>query len=268
MSGDSIVGLIGHPVSHSIGQIVYNRIFQDLGMDSVYLAMDVHRDILPLFMIRSGFLRAFNVTIPHKVSVIPFLDSMDPIATETHSVNLVVRIDGAMKGYNTDYFGIEYALKAKGIDVRGKRAVVAGSGGIARTAIRYLLDHGAGGIDVLTRDVRRAQENLAFSGINICDHINSEYDMYINCTPIGTFGEGDPFSTVRFESDSIGIDLVYNPMRTPFLMRMENAGGKIVSGIDIFIGQGLRTLELVFGISPEEMFRKYALEALDEIRKI
>ncbi|MCY0851317.1 MAG: shikimate dehydrogenase [Thermoplasma acidophilum] len=267
MNGNSIIGLIGNPVSHSIGQILYNRIFQDMGIDAFYLAMDVHMNVLPAFLKNSFFLKAFNVTIPHKVSIIPFLDDLDEIASQTRSVNLVIREQSRMKGYNTDYYGLDYALSFNQVEIEEKRIVIAGSGGIARTVIRYMLDHGAHRVDVLTRNAQNARRNLDIPGIGLHENIDEDYDIYVNCTPLGTLGDGDPFSTVDFRSGRTGIDLVYNPPDTPFLKRMRNAGGRTVSGLDVFIGQGLRTLELVFGIRPDSIFREYAVEALNEIRK-
>jgi len=267
MNGNSIVGLIGHPVSHSIGQILYNRIFRDMGIGAFYLAMDVHPDVLPAFLKNSLFIKAFNVTIPHKVSIIPFLDEMDEIASKTRSVNLVIREQGRMKGYNTDYYGLDYAISSNHIEVGWKRVVIAGSGGIARTVIRYMTDHGAHAVDVLTRNAQNARRNLGIYDIDLHEDIDGDYDIYVNCTPLGTLGDGDPFPAVDFRSSHTGIDLVYNPPDTPFLKRMRDAGARSVSGLDIFIGQGLRTLELVFGIRPDRIFREYALEALNEIRR-
>ncbi|WP_297217904.1 shikimate dehydrogenase [Thermoplasma sp.] len=267
MSGNRITGLIGHPVSHSIGQIVYNRIFRDEDIDAMYLAIDVHDSVLPIFMKSSGFMEAFNVTIPHKVSVIPFLDRLDPIASEIGSVNLVINRDGLKMGYNTDYDGIDYALSKNGASVTGKRVLVSGTGGIARTVIRYLLDHGAREIDIITRNVDRAKNKLDFPGIGILQHTDKDYDIFINCTPLGTFGQGNPFRSFSFRPGTTGIDMVYNPVMTEFLESIRAAGGKAVSGLDVFIGQGLRTLDLVFGIRPERLFRMYSEEALDEIRQ-
>ncbi|BAB60482.1 shikimate 5-dehydrogenase [Thermoplasma volcanium GSS1] len=245
MPPDYVFGLIGHPVSHSIGQIVYNRYFQKKGLNAIYLSIDIFPETLKYFMSYASKMDGFNVTIPHKISIMDYLDQIDWEARSIGSVNLVKTEDGLLKGFNTDYYGIEYMFKKGGVDVSGKSIVVAGSGGIARTVIHYLIKNNAKSVTVKARDVKLAKNKLNAYDVDIKEYANNDYDIYINCTPLGTEAVGDPFPEVQFGKGKIAVDVVYNPPVTPFLKRAGISGSKTLSGLDLYIGQAIKTLDIL-----------------------
>ncbi len=265
MKDETIVtGLIGRPVTHSIGQIVFNRIYAFEGINAVYLAIDVMKGELENFVRKSSFMLAYNVTIPHKVSIINFLDRIDKSASKTGSVNLVY--DGC--GFNTDYSGFGFAMKKNHIDFNGKKTIIAGTGGIFRTVYRYIRDNfPESDITVKSRDPARASRTLngIIEGESIVNESNEKYDILINCTPLGTYPDsGNPFEMKNVADGSIGIDAVYNPPETPFLKMIAGAGGRSINGLDLYAGQAAETFRIIFGRSCKADIYSIALEALHE----
>ena len=135
-----ICGLIGDPVEHTMSPVMHNAAFEKLGLDYAYLPFRVKPEELPQAVSGLKALNAtgFNVTIPHKVAVIPLLDELDPLAEKIGAVNTVVNDNGVLKGYNTDASGFLQALLERRVEPAGKNIVLLGAGGAAR-AIAYIL---------------------------------------------------------------------------------------------------------------------------------
>ncbi len=270
--------LIGHPVEHSVSPQMHNSAFRSLGLNYVYLAFDVVEDALEIAVKGLKALRAvgFNVTIPHKIRVMRLLDELDESAERAGAVNTVVNERGALKGYNTDVYGIERALRRFRLP-SSEQAMIIGAGGAARASIIALLNLGFEKILIANRTLKKAQsladwiKSMGFSA-DACSleegrRRAESCKLIVNATPIGMHPNVNetPLSRDEIPSDSIILDLVYNPPRTKLLEEAEKAGARVVSGIEVLVYQGAESFKLWTGReAPIEVMREAALKALQE----
>ncbi len=230
--------LIGKRLDYSYSKIVHNK----LGYD--YDLTEVKEEDLASF-IRSGKYRAFNVTIPYKKAVIPFLDEISPEAKVLGVVNLVVREGGKLKGYNMDIRGLEYALKKTGVSLAGKKVLILGSGNTSETAEYLAKENGAGAIVKISRS---GEDNYQ----NIARHKDAAY--IINTTPVGTFpGNEDCLIDLSMFPALEGVqEVIYNPFKTRLVLQAEDRGLKVATGLDMLVGQAAYSAEKFHGILPPE----------------
>ena len=160
-----LCGVLGHPVKHSLSPAIHNAAFQHLGLNYVYLAFPVEDVPHAIDGIRAlGNLRGFSVTIPHKVSVMAHLDTIEPTARHIGAVNTIVKSDNTLSGYNTDASGALLALRHAGVDLTGKHVVMIGSGGAARAiAFGLALETPAGRLTILGIEEEERQTLAATS---------------------------------------------------------------------------------------------------------
>lgn len=264
ISPDSkLVGLIGHPVEHSFSPKLHNSIYSMLGINMVYLAFDVAERDLP-YAVRGlqalGFI-GFNVTIPYKEKILPFLDHIDNNAAAIGAVN-TVKIEGdKLIGYNTDGAGFLDSLTRRGIHCANKSIVILGAGGAARAIGIYLAGENPSQIFISNRTFSRA-ENLAldinkFAGRQICQAVSSlpeDVDIIINTTPIGMWPniQGNPIQGYLLKPNTIVCDIVYNPPMTEMLKYAKDIGCTVIGGKDMLIGQGIRAIEIWIGKTIED----------------
>ena len=255
----NIVGLIGHPVEHSFSPPMHNAAFKALEMDYVYTAFDVNPNDLKNAIAGAQALniKGFNVTIPHKIEVMEYLNEIDEVASLIGAVNTIDFKD--LKGYNTDGIG---ALKAIGevTNVKNKNVVIAGAGGASRAISFYLAKYGADKLTILNRNVDKAQK-LADDVLAsvLIDDVSSDYirnmdlddaDILINTTPVGMHPNVDDApiaSAEEMHDDLVVFDAVYNPNETGLLKEAIKAGAKPVYGIKMLLYQGAESFEIWTG---------------------
>jgi shikimate dehydrogenase/3-dehydroquinate dehydratase type I len=263
-----LYGILGHPLGHSLSPLMHNTAFGRLGLDAAYLPFDVDaRGLAPtLAALRAAGLRGANVTIPHKSAVIPLLDGIDAHARSIGAVNTIVSRGGKLRGHNTDVAGFVGALGAAGVRLEGARALVVGAGGAARAAVAGLLENGAA-VTVVNRGRRRAEELAGRLGgariavADICDigPAAERSEIIVNCTPAGMkgFPRTCPVPPRRIARGAAVMDMVYNPARTRLLAEAEKRGARTVSGMEMFIRQGMEAFRLWTGKPfPEKAVRK------------
>ena len=255
----NVVGLIGHPVEHSFSPPMHNAAFNKLNMDYVYTAFDVNPNDLKTAIVGADALniKGFNVTIPHKIEVMKYLNEIDEVAKLIGAVNTIDFKN--LKGYNTDGIG---AIKAIGevTNVKNKNVVIAGAGGASRAISFYLAKYGADHLTILNRNVEKAQK-LANDVLNSelidnveSDSINnmnlSDADILINTTPVGMHPNVDdvPIALAGdMHDDLVVFDAVYNPNETGLLKQAIEAGAKPVYGIKMLLYQGAESFEIWTG---------------------
>ena len=231
-------GLVGFPLSHSFSERWFNDKFRAAGIDAIYNNYPL-RDPSEIRRLASWeALSGFNVTIPHKESVIPFLDTIDNEAAAIGAVNLVTvtgeGTDILLKGFNTDHLGFTGSLQQNGI-MMPSSAIVLGTGGSAR-AVRYGLEKGGCSVTMVSRNPAAGQldwEQLAHHDIESCD-------LIVNCTPVGMYPDTDaevPFPYSRLRAGQTLYDLIYNPAETAFLKRGIEAGCQTINGLDMLLLQ-------------------------------
>jgi shikimate dehydrogenase len=261
-----VLGVIGHPVGHSLSPAMHNSAIEALGLDYVYVPFDVTPDSLrhAISGIRALGIAGVNITVPHKETVIPFLDEVDEDAWQFGSVNTIVNDNGKLTGYSTDGPGFMRSLAEAGFSPAGCKAVVIGAGGAGRAvtfalakagAEVFVLDELAEKSEKLARDVRKATDTDMVHGepgLTTLANRLREADLLVNCTPVGMHPNENctPVQPELLRSELFVYDLVYNPLNTKLLMAAEAAGARTASGIKMLIYQGAISFEKWTGIEP------------------
>jgi shikimate dehydrogenase len=283
ISGKSkVYGIIGDPVEQSISPTVHNAAFKKMGIDSIYVPLLVKSENLPqaIASMKALNLMGLNVTIPHKINVIPLLDKLDAVAQEIGAVNTIVNRNGNLEGYNTDGAGFIKALSINGIAVENKNVIIIGAGGTAR-AISFALAEKGASLTIINRTVTKALELvksfsshhnwklnvLEFNTRNLLSAIK-DADILINATNIG-MGNYQDISLVNatsLKSKMVVCDVIYNPGKTRLLQAAELNGARIVNGMEMFIQQAALSFEKWTGVkAPIEIMREEALNALKTV---
>lgn len=266
-------GVIGNPVEHSLSPSIHNAAFRACGLNYVYLALRVERIAEAVAGMRAlGNAAGFSVTIPHKVSVLPLLDTVDTTARHIGAVNTIVVRDGQLAGHNTDATGAMRALREAGVTLAGTHVVVLGTGGAARAIAFGLAGAGVArltllGIDArertgLAEDVRTKTQVAVEDGPLDDGRLGaalSSASVMIHCTPVGMSPKVQdtcvPAALLR--PTLTVMDIVYNPRETRLLREARAAGCKTIPGLEMFLNQALEQFELWTGqVAPADVMRR------------
>jgi shikimate dehydrogenase len=276
-----ICGLIGDPIEHTMSPAMHNAAYKELGLDYIYLPFRVKPEQLAQAVegLRALNVRGFNVTIPHKVSVIPLLDGLDRLAEKIGAVNTVVNNDGELRGYNTDSAGFLKALLENGIEPEGRRVIVLGAGGASR-AITYVLAEKGACLTVLNRQLELdwAEDiaELIYDDLGVevkvmeLGHLPEALegaDILVNATSVGMSptSEESPVSARLVTPGLVVFDIVYNPMMTRLLREAKAAGARTIGGVDMLAWQGALAFEKWTGqAAPVELMREEAIKMLEK----
>lgn len=256
-------GVFGDPVKHSKSPIMHNRAFRELGLNAAYVAFHVGPGQLKAAVegIRALGFRGVNVTIPHKVEVMDYLDEIDEHAQVIGAVNTIVNDNGRLKGYNTDGIGYVRSLKEEaGFSVNGKRVLMLGAGGAARGVAYALAREGASAMWIANRTLDKAEQLAATiggltdsSGIGYeqISEIRDQVDLIVHNTSVGMHPNVDEviIDTSWFHEGLTVSDLVYNPLETKLLREAKARGAKAHDGLGMFIYQGVYAFEYWTGVS-------------------
>lgn len=257
----NIVGLIGHPVEHSFSPPMHNAAFEELGMDWAYVAFDVDPNNLKSAIdgAKSLNIKGFNVTIPHKINVMDYLDEIDEVASLIGAVNTIDFNN--MKGYNTDGIGAVKAIEEV-TSIKNSNVVVAGAGGASRAISFYIAKYGADSLTILNRNIQKAQDLAGdVEGSDLIDEVGSDSisnissylddaDILIDTTPLGMHPhiDDEPVAIAdNMHEDLTVFDAVYNPNETVLLKEAIKAGAKPVYGIKMLLYQGAESFEIWTG---------------------
>lgn len=274
-----LCAVIGNPIEHSLSPAIHNAAFDHLGLNYVYLAFRVEDVSSAIAGIRGLGIKGISVTIPHKVEVIKYVDEIDEIADRIGSVNTIVNKNSSLKGYTTDGTAAVRSLKENGVDIKGKRILILGSGGAAR-AIAFTLimkekpaSLVIGGviqkeIDKLVQDISDIDsKHLAGFIVNekSLERRVQDADILIQCTPVGMHPKinDTPVPKRLLRSSLTVFDIIYNPLKTRLIRDAEETGCVIVSGIDMFVYQAALQFELwTDRPAPIDIMKKALLENL------
>lgn len=251
-----ITGIIGMPLGHSYSPTLHHNAFEAMDISGMYLKFPTRENEVPLIidLMRDLNINGLNVTIPHKESVIEYLDKIEDSAEDVGAVNVIVNRKGRLIGMNTDVSGIAQAFKAANADVNGKRSLIIGAGGAARACAAFLRSEDAD-IFITNRTMPRAEEVASmFSGqaVGADEAINLEPDVVINCTPLGMKGFPSelPIDPKILRTGQVVMDVIYNPELTPLLIEAESRGCSIISGKEMLIYQAIDAFEAWTGQRP------------------
>lgn len=230
-------GLLGEKLGHSYSPQIHSML-----ADYEYKLFEKSPEELEAFL-KSGEFDGLNVTIPYKKAVMPYCTELSPTAAQIGSVNTIVRrSDGSLYGDNTDAFGFENLIVHNGIEVKGKKALVLGTGGASVTAQAVLKNLGASEVVVISR---RGEDNYE----NIAKHADAE--IIANTTPVGMYPNNGKAAVEleMFPKLSGVLDVVYNPARTALLLQAERLGIPCAGGLYMLVSQAKRSCELFTGKS-------------------
>jgi shikimate dehydrogenase len=254
------LGLLGCPVSHSKSPEMINEACQRLDVPAVYLAYQVEPELLEKTIagLRALGFMGFNVTIPHKIAIIPYLDEIDHTAREIGAVNTVVHQDGRLIGYNTDGIGYLRSLQEEQKIVMEEQTVtILGAGGAARAVSIILAKAGVKEIIIANRTVEKAEELAQVarqwtevSAVPISDSKANiaRSTLLINTTSVGMIPhvEETPIPVDYLHPKLIVSDLVYRPRETKFLEAAQQIGAKTHNGLGMLLHQAAVAVELWF----------------------
>ena len=259
---------------------MHNLAFQEMGLDYLYIPLRVALEQLPQAVagLKALNVAGFNVTIPHKVAIMPLLDGLDPLAEKIGAVNTVVNSNGELRGYNTDAEGFYRVLLEQGFSPQGKNVVLLGAGGAAR-AIAFILAEKGASLTILNRQQELDwAENIARF---ILDDLQKEVkvfelgdiakalpgvDLLVNATSVGMSPAHDisPVPASLLEKVPAVFDIVYNPLKTKLLKEAAAVGAKTITGIDMLAWQGALSFEKWTGkAAPVDLMRREAVKMLE-----
>jgi shikimate dehydrogenase len=262
ISGRALVaGVVGFPVDHSLSPLIHNAWIEAAGLDAVYapFAPLRHRFASLVDGLRGGAVRGLNVTVPFKEEALALASLATDRARRAGAANLLLfDADGAIRADNTDGVGLLAALRrqAPGFDPRAGPAVVLGAGGAARGAVAALADAGAPEVRIVNRTHARAVELAAAIGAPARASLPgeaafAEASLIVNATSLGLGGgEGPAADFSAAASGCVVLDMVYRPLRTPFLGRATAAGLATAHGLEMLIAQAEPSFEAFFGQAP------------------
>ncbi|CAH1202778.1 Shikimate dehydrogenase (NADP(+)) [Paenibacillus plantiphilus] len=272
-----LYSVIGDPIRQSKSPTMMNCAFRETGLNGIYTAFHITSERLADFVagVRAMGIRGVNVTIPHKLDIMPLLDEIDESAQAIGAVNTIVNEDGNLIGYNTDGLGYVRSLKEEAEpELEGKRILIIGAGGATRGIIYALAKEGVGSIVISNRTVERAQvlvdafgshTDIRVIGMDKLKDACGEADIIINTTSLGMYPhvEETPIDTSWLRPDTIASDLIYNPLITRFLEEAKSRGCRIHGGLGMFIYQGAYAFEYWTGVpAPVQAMRSAVLDAL------
>ncbi len=256
--------LIGYPVAHSLSPVMQNTAIQALGLDYQYSLMSIPPGELSsrITELRDTLIAGFNVTIPHKIAVIPLLDALDTTALAVGAVNTVVNTGERLIGYNTDSTASVRALRESYGDLNGCHAVIVGAGGASRAVANGLAPY-ARSIKILTREAPKAdllasqiRGRATVRGDSIGKAVEAIHsaDILVNATPVGMMPNIDasPIPAEALHPDLLVFDLVYNPERTRLITEAETVGARTLGGLSMLVYQGAEAFHLWTGQKASE----------------
>lgn len=272
-----LYAVLGYPVRHSRSPLIQNALFSAYNYNGIYMALELApealgRDIEFLKRHYAGF----NATIPHKEIIMPMLDFIDTKAQWYGAVNTVKCDDGRLLGYNTDGDGFLNALNAEGVSLNGKRVLLTGAGGVARTLAHETVNSG-GELTIAARSLDKAKQladmvekNIPGAAVKVCrlDNIVGSYDVLLQGTPVGMHPntEDMPVSAQISRSIPIIYDTIYNPTETLLMKTAKDAGAKTINGFSMLFYQAAKAHEYWTGhIFDSELLKRVYSEILNRV---
>lgn len=253
--------IIGDPVSHSLSPAMHNAAYAHAGIDFVMGAAHVTAEGLveAIKGVRALGIRGLAVTMPHKVAIMPLLDAVDPTAQAIGAVNTVVLENGVLTGFNTDWLGILRPLEQR-TTLRGKAVALLGAGGAAQAALHACQSQGAS-VTIFNRTVEKAQmiaERFGCAVQPLTDATGlSTFDVIINTTAVGMDPNRNqsPIPQSAIRKHHIVFETIYSPAKTKLIQMSEDVGSQTITGLEMFLEQGVAQFQLHTGVKPprEEM---------------
>ncbi|MGA2783303.1 MAG: shikimate dehydrogenase [Candidatus Bathyarchaeia archaeon] len=277
----TIYGIIGDPVDHSMSPIIQNVALRKMCIDAIYVPFHVKKSDLKRAVegLVATRIRGFNVTAPHKVSIIRYLSSLDRNARDIQSVNTVINRNGVLEGFNTDGIGALRAIKAKRL--HNASVLLFGAGGAAR-AIAHAYAPEVIALRIVNRTLSKGKKlersikkkfkrKIKIEAVSLDDKRIAEYvrsaDVIVNASLMGMNDKNKlPVKADWFQSRQVVFDIVYNPVETELLRLAKSAGAGTVNGLEMLLNQGCCSFKLWTGLdAPITAMRRVMIDQLAEM---
>ena len=257
--------VIGNPINHSLSPKLHNYWLKDNNIDAIYDKKKIEEKNLQSIIseVKEKKINGINVTVPFKRAVIPYLDKLSPEAEQTQSVNTIILSNNNLIGYNTDIFGFEKAIKDLNFDMKDKKILILGAGGVVPSIIFALNKMNVSKIIISNRTKEKAEDlKSQFHNLEVLDwgEIN-DFDVIINATSLGLNNESINLDFSKFANNKLFYDIIYNPEETNFLKEGKKLGNITENGKFMFVYQAFEAFKLWHGIEPK--INKETLEILN-----
>jgi len=247
--------VIGNPIDHSLSPKLQNHWLKENNINATYDKIKLEKNQIKDFIedIKKQKIAGCNVTVPFKKIVIPFLDKLSMEAEKTQSVNTIIFDNGNLEGHNTDIVGFEKAVESLNYNMKGKKILILGAGGVVPSIIYALNKMKVSIINVSNRTKQNAENlKIQFNDLNIVDWGSlPQFDVIINATSLGLNNEKINLDFSNVGDNKLFYDVIYNPRETSFLKIGKDAGNISENGKLMFIYQALEAFKLWHKIEPK-----------------
>jgi shikimate dehydrogenase len=250
--------VIGDPIDHSLSPTIHNTAYRELNLDCTYIAYKITRDELNsgIESLKSIKISGFNVTIPHKIEIMKFLDDVDESCKIIGAANTVVNDNNFLKGYNTDMDGFLEPIKNREISIKDSSVLLLGAGGASRAIVAGFQKEGADAIVIANRSKENGERLTEFSkkiGLHaksVCieemDVLDSKFDFIVNASSLGLKGEKNIIPNNLMDEQTTVYDIVYKPLKTDLINTAKEKKCKIIYGYEMLLEQAIRSFEIWF----------------------
>ncbi len=264
--------VIGDPIDHSLSPTIHNAAYRELGLECTYIAYKIPKDQLDVEIdsLKKIKISGFNVTIPHKINMLEFLDEMDENCRIIGATNTVINEDGYLKGYNTDMDGFLEPIKNRNITIKDSNVLLLGSGGAARAIIAGMAKEKAKEVTIINRTKEHATELKEFSinlgldaevkSITEMNDLHTDYNFIINSSSLGLKNEFNIVPPEIINEETIVYDIVYKPVNTELIKESKKKNAEIIYGYEMLLSQAIRSFEIWLGMeAPYDTMKKAIL---------
>ena len=255
--------VIGNPIGHSLSPKLQNYWLKQNNIKAVYDKIKLEeKEIEGIIQdIKKQKIAGCNVTVPFKKKVIPFLDKLSIQAEQTQSVNTIIFENGNLIGHNTDSFGFDKAIKSLNFNMKGKKVLILGAGGVVPSIVFAIKKMGVSEISISNRTKQKAENlKILFKELNILEWGNIiNFDVVINATSLGLNNEKINLDFSKVGKNKLFYDVIYNPAETNFLKEGKKLGNITENGATMFIYQASEAFKLWHGIEPAVNFETLKL---------
>ena len=255
-----LAAVIGAPVRHSLSPVLMNAAFDATGLDWTYVALEVPAERLPdaLVGVRALGIAGLSVTMPHKDTAAAHVDELSPVASRLGAVNCIANVDGVLVGHNTDGEGFVRSLASDlGFSPTGRRCVVLGAGGAARSLVLSLARAGAEEVVIVNRTLENAERAASLAGDrgrvvapSLARVDLGDADLVVNATSVGMDGVAAhelPCDPSAFHEGQVVVDLVYRPLVTTWIVEASSRGARVANGVPMLAHQAAVQFEIWTG---------------------
>ena len=248
--------VIGDPIDHSLSPTIHNAAYRELGIECTYIAYKVDKGELAtgIESLKKIKITGFNVTIPHKIEMMRYLDNVDETCKKIGAVNTVLNDDGILRGFNTDMDGFLEPIKRKEIQIKNSKIFLLGAGGASRAIIAGFQKEGADNIVIANRTKENGDELARFSNdigldatsvqLDAMNELSSKFDFIVNASSLGLKGEKNIIPSSLMDEQTTVYDIVYKPLKTDLINTAKENNCKIIYGYEMLLGQAIRSFEI------------------------